>query len=198
MRDLVKLINRKQQPGETFNGFYIALKQAAEDGGVNNCQQCHDRLIITLITSGICDAETKKKLLALRPFPELTSSRSAARKKPWKRTGMHSRALVQTRFPPTGADHVTGCSPTSRHLTGTEPPRLARGAETAATTSQGAQTSVKPTSARPTTRPAPSARSHTTSPRSASPVGPNRETRRQSQTGSTSATSAVREAPPST
>ena len=134
MRDLVKLINRKQQPGETFNGFYIALKQAAEDGGVNNCQQCHDRLIITLITSGICDAETKKKLLALRPFPELTSSRSAARKKPRKRTGMHSRALVQTRFPPTGADHVTGCSPTSRHLTGTEPPRLARGAETAATT----------------------------------------------------------------
>ena len=71
IRDLVAFDVRKQRQDETFNSFLVALKQVAQDAGIDDCQKCYTRQLITRIVSGIRDSEVQKKLLALRPFPEL-------------------------------------------------------------------------------------------------------------------------------
>ena len=59
----------RQQEGESFDSFLIAIKELAADAEL--CPSCLDDRVTTRIMSGIRDKETRRKLLALRPFPTL-------------------------------------------------------------------------------------------------------------------------------
>lgn len=65
--DRVAFKERHQSPAETFGDFYIGLRRLAES--VDLCGTCLDSRLATRIIVGVCDSETKKKLLALSPFP---------------------------------------------------------------------------------------------------------------------------------
>ena len=60
--DRVALEERKQEDGETFDQFYIALREIANNADL--CQTCIDDRLTTRIMSGIRDPETRRKLLA--------------------------------------------------------------------------------------------------------------------------------------
>jgi hypothetical protein len=60
---------RRQQPGESFEHFFVALRQLGRQAAI--CDQCLDTQLITLITVGVQDNELQKKLLELRPAPDL-------------------------------------------------------------------------------------------------------------------------------
>ena len=59
----------RQQPGESFEHFLVALQQLGHQADV--CTHCIDTQLITLITVGIQDPELQKKLLEIRPVPSL-------------------------------------------------------------------------------------------------------------------------------
>lgn len=58
---------RCQGPAESFDDFYISLRRFAD--ATDLCGTCLDSRTATRIIAGIRDSETKKKLLALSPFP---------------------------------------------------------------------------------------------------------------------------------
>ena len=60
---------RRQQPGESFEHFLVALRQLSQQADA--CTHCIDTQLITLITVGIQDPELQKKLLEIRPSPSL-------------------------------------------------------------------------------------------------------------------------------
>ena len=67
--DCVAFEERKQAIGESFDAFYIAIKTLARDADL--CDSCMDRRLVTKIMSGIRDKETRMKLLAISPLPDL-------------------------------------------------------------------------------------------------------------------------------
>ena len=67
--DRVKFEERQQEEGESFDSFLIAIKELAADAEL--CPSCLDERVTTRIMSGTHDKETRRKLLALRPFPTL-------------------------------------------------------------------------------------------------------------------------------
>ena len=67
--DRVAFANRKQEEGESFDHFYVALKKLAEES--EKCRHCYDESMVTKIMSSISDSELRKKLLILSPFPKL-------------------------------------------------------------------------------------------------------------------------------
>ena len=67
--DRVKFEERKQEKGESFDAFLVALKQIADDADF--CGECIDQRLTTRIMSGVRDTATRKRLLAIRPFPSL-------------------------------------------------------------------------------------------------------------------------------
>ncbi|KZR98140.1 Uncharacterized protein APZ42_006574, partial [Daphnia magna] len=56
-----------QSTSESFEDFYIRLRRLADAADL--CGTCADARIATRIMAGIRDTETKRKLLALSPFP---------------------------------------------------------------------------------------------------------------------------------
>ncbi len=75
--DTRDLEERKQREGETFQEYLITVTDLAEEADVtadhcDDCQKtCLDRRLASRIISGIRDGETRRKLLALSPFPTL-------------------------------------------------------------------------------------------------------------------------------
>ena len=67
--DRVAFLKRKQENGENFDSFYMELNRLAEDAEL--CKTCGEEQIATKIMSAIRSEETKKKLLAMTPFPSL-------------------------------------------------------------------------------------------------------------------------------
>lgn len=67
--DWVEFEECQQFLGETFDEFYIRLRQIA--GGADLCHGCFDSRVTTRIISGIKESETRRKLLARIPFPSL-------------------------------------------------------------------------------------------------------------------------------
>lgn len=67
--DRFHFFTRRQQPGESFEHFVVALRQLAQQA--DTCTHCIDTQLITLITVGIQDPELQKKLLEIRPAPSL-------------------------------------------------------------------------------------------------------------------------------
>lgn len=70
--DRVRFEERCQHEDEPFDSFLIALKELAADAEL--CTTCIEERITTRIMSGIQDQETRRKLLAIRPFPSLVSA----------------------------------------------------------------------------------------------------------------------------
>ena len=67
--DCVAFEERKQAAGENFHSFLIAIKTLARDADL--CNECLNRRLVTKIMSGIYDKETRTKLLAMSPLPDL-------------------------------------------------------------------------------------------------------------------------------
>ena len=65
----VQCEERKQQHGETFDRFFVGLKELAADADL--CATCLDARLITRIMSGVRSEALRKKLLAIDPFPAL-------------------------------------------------------------------------------------------------------------------------------
>jgi hypothetical protein len=65
--DRVAFEERRQGPSESFDDFYIGLRRLAEAADL--CGACSETRLVTRIIAGTRDAETKKKLLAISPFP---------------------------------------------------------------------------------------------------------------------------------
>ena len=62
----------RQSTSETFDDFYIRLRGLAEAADL--CVTCSDTRLTTRIMAGIQDSETRRKLLALSPFPTLQNT----------------------------------------------------------------------------------------------------------------------------
>ena len=67
--DRVLFEERRQEEGESFDNFFVSLKELA--GEAELCDQCVEDRLTTRIISGIRDAEARRHLLAIRPFPTL-------------------------------------------------------------------------------------------------------------------------------
>ena len=70
--DRIALEERKQEEGEPFDQFYIALREIANDADL--CKRCIDDRLTTRIMSGIRDPETRRKLLTYTPPPSLQTA----------------------------------------------------------------------------------------------------------------------------
>ena len=70
--DRVKFEERNQEEGESFNSFLISIKELAADAEL--CSSCVDQRLTTRIMSGLRNQETRRKLLAIRPFPSLVQA----------------------------------------------------------------------------------------------------------------------------
>ena len=60
---------REQQPGELFDHFYIALRNLGKDADL--CDHCIDQRIADRIRVGLYDDDIRRRLMAIRPYPEL-------------------------------------------------------------------------------------------------------------------------------
>jgi hypothetical protein len=75
--DRVAFEERRQGPSESFDDFFIGLRRLADAADL--CGTCSDSRMATRIMAGIRDSETKKKLLALTPFPSLQQAVNVCR-----------------------------------------------------------------------------------------------------------------------
>jgi hypothetical protein len=75
--DRFQFFTRRQQPGESFEHFFVALRQLCRLADV--CNHCTDTQLITLIIIGVQDPELQKKLLEIRPAPNLNQILTACR-----------------------------------------------------------------------------------------------------------------------
>ena len=67
--DRVTFNKRKQETGESFDNYFAELSRLADNAEL--CSLCRDDQIVTKIMSDIKDEETKRKLLAINPMPNL-------------------------------------------------------------------------------------------------------------------------------
>ena len=75
--DRVLFEERRQDEGESFDSFFISLKELAAEAEL--CDHCLEDRITTRIISGIRDSETRRQLLAIRPFPKLQEAADRCR-----------------------------------------------------------------------------------------------------------------------
>ena len=67
--DRVAFEERRQEHDESFDEFYVSLRNLAEESDI--CEKCYEQRITTRIMSGIKDKNVRQKLLAINPFPDL-------------------------------------------------------------------------------------------------------------------------------
>ena len=67
--DRVAFEERRQEEDESFDEFYVSLRNLAEESDI--CENCYEQRITTRIMSGIKDKNVRQKLLAINPFPDL-------------------------------------------------------------------------------------------------------------------------------
>ena len=70
--DCYKLVRRKQEPGESFDDFFVNLREQAEDA--NLASMTSEEWIDTLIVSGVRDEETRQELLSKKPALNLNDA----------------------------------------------------------------------------------------------------------------------------
>ena len=130
--DRVAFEERRQGPSETFDDFYIALRRLAEAADL--CATCFDTRLVTRIIAGTRDAETKKKLLAMSPFPALQPtinicrSEESARANERSLSGHSGISSIQTKRNRTERPHANECKSCGHaaHPTGTTCPAIGR------------------------------------------------------------------------
>ena len=76
--DRVALEERRQEEGETFDEYYIALREIANNADL--CKVCVDDRLTTRIMAGIRDPEIRRKLLAHTPPPSLQTTINICRR----------------------------------------------------------------------------------------------------------------------
>ena len=84
--DRVAFRECRQGPSEPFDAFYIRLKNLA--GPAQLCGTCSDEQLATGIMTGIRDAATKQKLLALVPFPTAQAAVNLCRSEESAKSGV--------------------------------------------------------------------------------------------------------------
>ena len=67
--DRVAFEERKQERGENFDDYYVAIRKLADESDL--CIHCIEERLTTKIMSGLYNQETRQKLLAITPFPQL-------------------------------------------------------------------------------------------------------------------------------
>ena len=75
--DRVAFAERTQSPGESFDDFYIALRDIAANADL--CTFCLDQQLVTRIICGLREAETRRELLAMSPFPSVKQALDVCR-----------------------------------------------------------------------------------------------------------------------
>ena len=113
--DKVTFAERIQEVGEAFDDFLVALKKIAANAEL--CPNCADQQLVTSLMCGIRDTVTRRKLLAVHPFPSLRqvidvcrSRESAANNDDllW-RVHLSGPPVVATAAAPHHQDHSTAC-----------------------------------------------------------------------------------------
>ena len=69
----VKFEQRHQDHGETFDHFYVGLRELATDADL--CGTCLNDRLTTRIMAGVASEDLRKKLLAINPFPGFVVAR---------------------------------------------------------------------------------------------------------------------------
>ena len=99
--DRVAFEERRQGPSESFDEFFIGLRRLADAADL--CGTCSETRLVTRIIAGTRDSETKKKLLAISPFPSLQAtvnicrSEESARANERTLSGQSGVAAITTR-----------------------------------------------------------------------------------------------------
>jgi hypothetical protein len=109
--DRLRLVNRKQQEGEVFEDFYVALCVAAQDADLRGMD--YEAWMATLLRVGITDDETIQKLLAKTPSPTMDETLTLCRNEEKGRLGQGDlrdpKAMVaETKFVPRKFSKFTG------------------------------------------------------------------------------------------
>ena len=120
--DRVAFEERRQGPAESFDDFYIGLRRLAEAADL--CGTCVETRLVTRVIAGVRDTETKKKLLAMCPFPALQQtvnicrSEEAARANEKILSGQSGVSAVKSSYKQT--DKSTECDKCGRasHVSG--------------------------------------------------------------------------------
>ena len=68
---------RKQEEGESFDQYLVALKSLADDAEL--CERCSDTQVTTLVINGVRNHDARRKLLALKKFPSLAEATDVCR-----------------------------------------------------------------------------------------------------------------------
>jgi hypothetical protein len=123
--DRVAFEERRQGPAESFDDFYISLRRLADAADL--CGACIDSRMATRIMAGIRDSETKKKLLALSPFPTTQAAVNLCRSEESARanekilstqTGVSSIQAKQSGRHSSSDAHSCGACGRSQHTAG--------------------------------------------------------------------------------
>ena len=67
--DRVAFAERVQRQGESFDDFLVALREIAANADL--CESCLDQQLVTRLMCGVLESDTRRKLLAISPFPSL-------------------------------------------------------------------------------------------------------------------------------
>jgi hypothetical protein len=115
--DRLRLVNQKQQEGEVFEDFYVALCVAALDADLQGMD--YKAWMATLLTVGITDYETRQKLLAKTPSPTMDETLTLCRNEEKGLLGQGDlrdpKAMVaETKFVPRKFSKFTGNQGRSR------------------------------------------------------------------------------------
>ena len=89
--DRVALEEWRQEEGKTFDEYYIALREIANNADL--CKVCMDDRLTTRIMSGIREPETKRKLLAHTPPPSLQTTLNRCRSEESEHNDEHLRTV---------------------------------------------------------------------------------------------------------
>ena len=100
--DRVALEERRQELGETFDEYYIALREIANNADL--CKVCIDDRLTTRIMAGIRDPEIRRKLLAHTPRPPLQTTKNICRSEESARND--ELELVNSENVPTNVDKI--------------------------------------------------------------------------------------------
>jgi len=110
--DCVAFEERKQAYGESFDTFLIAIKTLARDADL--CDSCLNRRLVTKIMSGIREKDTRMKLLAITPLPDLQKVTDLCRseesaKLDEARMGRSERTVYRARSKSKDVKHTNDC-----------------------------------------------------------------------------------------
>eukprot|EP00117_Sycon_ciliatum_P026792 scpid93452/ scgid4530/ len=89
--DRTAFAERRQEAGESFDDFVVALKAIAKNGDL--CDHCLEQQMVTRIMCGVRCVDTHRKLLSVHPFPSLKSVMDICRS---RKAAVKDNAILST------------------------------------------------------------------------------------------------------